>query len=64
VGIASASKYYGFYYSPDDVPAAYQNANNILAAVSNNEGEWSDGTDNGGRTIKILKDWYYYEAWF
>jgi len=64
VGIVPASTYYGFYYSPDDVPAAYQNTNSILTAVSDNEWEWSDGTDNGGRTIKILKDWYYYEAWF
>lgn len=64
VGIVPASKYYGFYYSPDDVPTAYQNANCSLSAVSDSEWEWSDGTDNGGRTIKLFKDWYYYEAWF
>jgi len=64
VGIAPASKYYGFYYSPDDVPTAYQNTNNKLSAVSDDEWEWSDSTDNGGRTIKIMKNWFYYEAWF
>lgn len=64
VGIVPASKYYGFYYSPDDVPTAYQNANCSLSAVSDDEWEWSDGTDNGGRTIKLFKDWFYYEAWF
>nr|WP_320024126.1 hypothetical protein [uncultured Acetobacterium sp.] len=64
-GIAPASKYYGFYYSPDDVPAAYQNTNFNLAYVSDNEWKWSeDGTDNGGRTIRIIENWFYYEAWF
>lgn len=64
MGIAPASIYYGFYYSPDDVPTAYQNTNNKLSAVSYDEWEWSDGTDNGGGTIKIMKNWFYYEAWF
>jgi hypothetical protein len=64
VGIVPASKYYGFYYSPDDVPTAYQNGNFALSAVSDEEWEWSDGTDNGGRTIRIMKNWFYYEAWF
>ncbi|MEA4814297.1 MAG: hypothetical protein VB112_05285 [Oscillospiraceae bacterium] len=64
VGIVPASKYYGFYYSPDDVPTAYQNTNYSLSAVSDDEWEWSDGTDNGGRTKRIMKNWFYYEAWF
>jgi len=63
-GIAPASKYYGFYYSPDDVPVAYQNANCNLTDVSDDEWKWSDGTDNGGRTIRIMENWFYYEAWF
>ena len=33
--------HYGFYYSPDDVPTAYQNTNNKLSAVSDDEWEWS-----------------------
>jgi len=64
VGIVPSSKYYGFYYSPDDVPTAYQNVNCRLSAVSDDEWEWSDGTDNGSRTIRIMKKWFYYEAWF
>jgi len=64
VGIVPSSKYYGFYYSPDDVPTAYQNVNCRLSAVSDDEWEWSDGTDNGGRTIRIMKNWFYCEAWF
>ena len=65
VGIAPASKYYGFYYSPDDVPVAYQNVNDNLTHVSDDEWKWSDnGTDNGDRTIRIIENWFYYEAWF
>ena len=63
-GIAPSSKYYGFYYSPDDVPAAYQNVNLELSAVSDDEWEWLDRNYNGGRTIRIIKNWFYYEAWF
>lgn len=64
VGISPASKYYGFYYSPDDKPVAYQNVKFKLTSISDDEWEWSDGTDNGGRTKRIMKNWYYYEAWF
>jgi hypothetical protein len=64
VGIVPATKYYGFYYSPDDVPVAYQNVKCKLSSVSDNEWKWSDGTDNGGRTKKLMKNWFYYEAWF
>lgn len=63
-GIAPASKYYGFYYSPDDVPTAYQNVNCRLSVISEDEWGWFDSTDNGGRTIRIMKNWFYYEAWF
>lgn len=64
IGIAPASQYYGFYYSPDDMPTAYQNADYKLFPISDEEWEWSDGTDNGGRTSRIMKNWFYYEAWF
>lgn len=63
-GLAPSTTYYGFYYSPDDVPTPYQNVNCNLTALSDVEWEWSDGTDNGGRTKKVMKNWFYYEAWF
>ena len=63
-GIAPATKYYGFYYSEDDEPAAFQNINITLVEKGKNEWEWSDGTDNGGITIRIKENWFYYEAWF
>ncbi len=65
VGIVPSSGYYGFYYSPDDKPATFQNVDFPLNAIGNDEWEWSEvGTDNRGKTIRIKECWYYYEAWF
>ena len=63
-GIVPSAKYYGFYYSENDVPAAYQNCDYELAKTGENSWEWSDGTDNGGITKRITDNWFYYEAWF
>lgn len=60
----SGFHYFGFYYAPLDQPAAYQNAACPLTPTGENTWEWSDGTDNGGRTVKITEKWYFYEAWF
>lgn len=63
-GIAPSSKYYGFYYSPKDIPVTYQNDNSKLIKKSQNEWEWNSSGDNGGIIRKIQECWYYYEAWF
>ena len=63
-GIAPTSVYYGFYYSPDDIPVPYCNGNEDLQMVSEDEWTWEDIGDNGGRIRKIRDNWYYYEAWF
>lgn len=55
--------YMGFYYSPDDNPAAFLNTDAKLTPVSDDKWEWTDGTDNRGTTKKIDDCWYYYEAW-
>ncbi len=55
--------YMGFYYSPDDTPTAFQNANAALTPAGDDRWEWTDGTDNRGMTEKIDDCWYYYEAW-
>ena len=63
-GLAPSTRYYGFYYSPDDVPADFQNAGVGLTPVSQGEWTWhAAGTDNGGRTMRITDRWFYYEAW-
>lgn len=63
-GIVPASIYYGFYYSPDDIPVPYCNGNEELEMVSEDEWTWKDVGDNGGKIRKIQDNWYYYEAWF
>lgn len=63
-GIVPASIYYGFYYSPDDIPVPYCNGNEELEMVSEDEWTWKDVGDNGGKLRKIQDNWYYYEAWF
>ena len=63
-GLVPSSTYYGFYYSEENTPAAFQNVSEELEPVSENEWTWSDGTDNGGMTKRIVDNWFYYEAWF
>ena len=63
-GLVPSPVYCGFYYSEDDVPAAFQNCGSPLVEASGHEWTWEDGTDNGGRTARIEEHWFYYEAWF
>lgn len=60
-GLTSAGTYYGFYYSPDDEPAAYQNIDCRLMEDGDNRWSWSkDGAS--GVTYKICDKFYYYKA--
>ena len=60
-GLPSAGAYYGFYYSPDDEPAAYQNIDCRLKEDGENRWSWSkDGAS--GVTYKICDKFYYYKA--
>lgn len=60
-GLPSAGTYYGFYYSPDDEPAAYQNIDCRLMEDGDNRWSWSkDGAS--GVTYKICDKFYYYKA--
>ena len=63
-GIAPASVYYGFYYSPADIPVSYCNDNYRLESDGKNQWKWNGTGDNGGKIRKICENWYYYEAWF
>ncbi len=63
VGLPSTSIYYGFYYSPNDVPVAFQNVHCILKEEGENRWSWSkDGAS--GITYKISENFYYYKAKF
>ena len=63
-GIAPSAKYYGFYYSPDDIPVS--TGEGKLKQQQGKTDRWSfDGYgDNGGEIVKIKEHWYYYKCWF
>ena len=61
-GIVSASSYCGVFYSPDGVPASFQNSGETLTPVSDTEWTWQGEGDNHG-TVRALGDgWFYFEA--
>ena len=63
-GLVSTSTYYGFYYSENDIPAAFQNSSKELTEYEKNKWSWTGVGDNRGTTIKIRDNWYYFEASF
>lgn len=63
-GMGSATKYYGYYYSPNDMPVPYCNDDYELTERSAGEWTWNGDGDNGGIIKKIRNKIYYYEAWF
>lgn len=63
-GIEPATKYYGFYYSPSNVPVPYCNDDYPLTKTADEEWTWNGDGDNGGIIRKIRDHVYYYEAWF
>ena len=56
--------YYGCYYSPDDVPLAFQNTEVALIQKNHNLWKWTDEGDNHGTTSKIRGKWYFFKASF
>ena len=56
--------YYGCYYSPDDVPLAFQNCSVPLIENGKDCWEWNGQGDNRGTTKRIADKWYYFEASF
>jgi len=56
--------YYGCYYSPDDVPLAFQNTNVILNPKGTNTWYWDSEGDNHGSTSKLMDCWYFFKASF
>ena len=63
-GIAPSGKYYGFYYSVNGSPSAFQNMDAQL--IYNEKGwyEWSGEGDNGGKTKQADGNWWIFEAHF
>jgi len=63
-GIAPASTYYGFYYSPEDLVLPYLEERAVLTEYEKDAWSWQGSGDNKGVTKKIADCWYYYEASF
>ena len=55
------SQYAGYYYSPDDVPVPFQNANVPLTETEDGW-SWTAEGDNHGTTKRIAACWFSYEA--
>lgn len=55
--------YYGFYYSPDDVPLAFQNAPVPLEETGGGW-QWQGEGDDHGSTRRLSPRWYTFEAHF
>ena len=58
------NNYYGCYYSPDNVPLAFQNTDMELEQIDKNTWIWKSVGDNHGETIKIKDKWFYFMASF
>lgn len=56
--------YYGCYYSPDDVPLAFQNTEATLKQTGKNTWKWEAEGDNHGSISRIMEHWYYFNAAF
>lgn len=63
-GIGSDTRYYGCYYSPNNVPLPFQNAPVELSQDGHEYWTWQAEGDNYGNTTKIRDHWYYFEASF
>ena len=62
--MAVGNSYYGCYYSPDDIPLAFQNADVEIMQDGHDYWEWYADGDNHGSTSKIMECWYFFKASF
>lgn len=62
--LSRGDSYYGCYYSPDDVPFAFQGTKAELAETEEGRWTWAAEGDNHGETSKIMDGWYFFRASF
>ena len=63
-GFGSKTSYYGFYYSVDDTPRAFQ-AMNVSFELQGKGMKWNEeNSDNWCYVEKIQDNWYYFEIHF
>ena len=63
-GLAPSSVYYGFYYSPEDIPVGTGEGQLVKAEEDSACWSWQGYGDNGGGIRRIKPNWYYYKCWF
>lgn len=62
--LSRGNTYFGCYYSPDDVPLAFQNTDVDLKQKNQGTWEWNAEGDNKGSTSKLMDKWYFFKASF
>lgn len=65
-GLAPSSTYKGFYYSAENVHKVFSVADKSLTTmdIEGDLATWTDGTDNHGTSMRIIDNWFWYEASF
>lgn len=65
-GLAPGSTYKGFYYSADDTHKLFSAAcaDTVSMEINGDNASWTDGTDNHGISVRIMKHWFWFEASF
>lgn len=65
-GLAPSTVYKGFYYSRDNAHTVFSVADASIATmeVDGDSATWTDGTDNNGKSIRIIDNWFWFEASF
>lgn len=63
-GLAPSTVYKGFYYSASDVHTPFQGVDQPIE-INGSTSEWREpGSDNWGRSRRIMPHWFWYEAHF
>lgn len=63
-GLVPSAVYYGFYYSPEDIPVGTGEGQLVKAEEDSACWSWQGYGDNGGEIRRIKPKWYYYKCWF
>ncbi len=63
LGIGSSASYTGIYYSPQDIPLPFQNADLPLTPEDGGY-SWKGEGDNYGYVKRLAPNWYLFEAYF
>ncbi len=65
-GLAPSSKYTGFYYSEDNTHKLFSAAHedSVSMEIDGDKATWTDGTDNRGSSVRIVENWFWFEASF